>query len=75
MIEIIPNFIEIYLEINIYHHSIYFFRNLDIRDAILQLLNVIRDGNKRLAQHSDDDKDMSDKVSVFRLHLEIIYIS
>lgn len=36
--------------------------NLDIRDAILQLLNVIRDGNKRLAQHSDDDKDMSDKI-------------
>ena len=49
-----------------------FFRNLDIRDAILQLLNVIRDGNKRLAQHSDDDKDMSDKVSVFRLQLEKI---
>ena len=53
---------------------VFFFRNLDIRDAILQLLNVIRDGNKRLAQHSDDDKDMSDKVSVFRLHLEIIHI-
>ena len=25
-------------------------RNMDIRDAILQLLNVIREGNKKLIQ-------------------------
>jgi len=35
---------------------------LDIRDAILQLLNVIRDGNKKLTKHADDDTEMGEKI-------------
>lgn len=36
--------------------------NLDIRDAILQLLNVIRDGNKKLAKHDESDLKMGEKI-------------
>ena len=39
-----------------------FFRNLDIRDAILQLLNVIRDGNKKMTKFAEDDVDMGERI-------------
>ena len=39
-----------------------FFRNLDIRDAILQLLNVIRDGSKSVDRHDRTSKDTGAKV-------------
>ena len=45
------------------HSNNYFlYRNLDIRDAILQLLNVIRDGNKKLAKHDENEGEMAEKV-------------
>ena len=37
-------------------------RNLDIRDAILQLLNVIRDGNKKMTKFAEDDVDMGERI-------------
>jgi hypothetical protein len=37
-------------------------RNLDIRDAILQLLNVIREGNKKLIQHDKTEGEISNQV-------------
>ena len=37
-------------------------RNLDIRDAILQLLNVIREGNKKLIQHDKSEGEISNQV-------------
>ena len=39
-----------------------FFRNLDIRDAILQLLNVIRDGSKSVDRHDRTSKDTGAKI-------------
>ena len=36
--------------------------NLDIRDAILQLLNVIRSGNNKMEKHSFSDKKMSERI-------------
>lgn len=39
-----------------------YFRNLDIRDAILQLLNVIRDGNKKISKHDESEAQMGQKV-------------
>merc|ERR1711953_1420797 len=36
--------------------------NLDIRDAILQLLNVIRDGNKKMTKFAEDDVDMGERI-------------
>ena len=38
------------------------FRNLDIRDAILQLLNVIRDGSKAVDRHDRTSKDAYAKI-------------
>ena len=38
------------------------FSNLDIRDAILQLLNVIREGNKKLIQHDKSEGEISNQV-------------
>jgi hypothetical protein len=35
---------------------------LDIRDAILQLLNVIRDGNKKISKHDESEAQMGQKV-------------
>lgn len=36
--------------------------NLDIRDAILQLLNVIREGNKKLIQHDKSEGEISNQL-------------
>jgi len=36
--------------------------NLDIRDAILQLLNVIRDGNKKMTKFAEDDVEMGERI-------------
>ena len=38
------------------------YRNLDIRDAILQLLNVIRDGSKAVDRHDRTSKDTTTKM-------------
>ncbi len=35
---------------------------MDIRDAILQLLNVIREGNKKLIQHDKSEGEISNQV-------------
>ena len=43
--------------------TFFLFRNLDIRDAILQLLNVIRDGNKKMVKHQEESADMGERVS------------
>ena len=42
--------------------STFYFRNLDIRDAILQLLNVIRDGSKAVDRHARTSQDTSAKI-------------
>ena len=52
-----------------YHYWFCIFRNLDIRDAILQLLNVIRDGNKKLAKHDESDLKMGEKVKLHEIEL------
>ena len=44
------------------YYNMHFFRNLDIRDAILQLLNVIRDGSKSVDRHDRTSKDTGAKV-------------
>ena len=36
--------------------------NLDIREAILQLLGVIRNGNTKFEQHSFKDKKLSEDI-------------
>ena len=43
-------------------HQCCSYRNLDIRDAILQLLNVIRDGSKAVDRHDRNSKDTSIKM-------------
>ena len=46
-----------------HNHITYFsYRNLDIRDAILQLLNVIRDGSKAVDRHDRASKDTTTKM-------------
>ncbi len=46
------------------------FRNLDIRDAILQLLNVIREGNKKLIQHDKSEGEISNQVPMLQNFLQ-----
>ncbi len=46
------------------------FRNLDIRDAILQLLNVIREGNKKLIQHDKSEGEISNQVLMLKNFLQ-----
>ena len=48
---------------NVIQPYVYFaYRNLDIRDAILQLLNVIRDGSKAVDRHDRASKDTTTKM-------------
>ena len=57
--------IKLHLYIRQYDHNhiTYFsYRNLDIRDAILQLLNVIRDGSKAVDRHDRTSKDTTTKM-------------
>ena len=44
--------------VTIFYHC----RNLDIRDAILQLLNVIRDGSKTVDRHDRSTKEATTKI-------------
>lgn len=43
-------------------YKIIFRRNLDIRDAILQLLKVVRDGNKRVERHEIRGREISEQI-------------
>ena len=41
---------------------IFFCRNLDIRDAILQMLNVIRDGNKKGERDAKLNRELAEDI-------------